>query len=305
MACAILPNRNCAIMKTIIIPTNFSVPAENAAHYAICLAKKLQADVILCNAYNLPSNAPMASQVTWPLLEEADLELEAQSNLNDTVKKMTSKDCCADNDHCPRVTFELGKGEVCKVVADLVKLKKADLVVMGMSGAGKIVQWVLGSNSKKMIDYADFPVLYVPYPASFKEVKKIGFTTAFSIDDLEHLQYLCRMAEQLDAEVIVYHITGFELRRFEEEQGIDRRFYQDVADKLDYPKIRFQAIWHSDVNEGLKYIIEEEGIDVLAMVHQQHGLLDKIFNGSYVHKVSRLIQVPLLVFQPCEKIYKI
>lgn len=291
-------------MKTIVVPTNFSVPAENAAHYAICLAKKLHADVILSNAYQVPSNAPMAAQVAWPLLEEADLELEAQNSLNEMVIQMTSKDCGASNDHKPNVTFELEKGEVCKVVAELVKLKKADLVVMGMSGAGPVVQWVLGSNSKKMIDYADFPVLYVPYPASYKEIRKIGFATAFSIDDLEHLQYLCRMAADLGAEVIVYHITSFDVQHFEEDQGLDSRFYEEVAAKLDYPKISFQSIWHSNVNEGLKYIINEEGIDLVAMVHQQHGMLDRLFNGSYVRKTSRITQIPLLVFQPCEKVYK-
>ncbi len=290
-------------MKTIVVPTNFSVPAENAAHYAICLAKKLQTDVVLCNAYQVPSDAPMAGQVAWPLLEEADLELEAQNSLNEMVIQMSVKDCGASNDRNPTVSFELEKGEVCKVVADIAKLKKAELVVMGMSGAGPIVQWVLGSNSKKMVDYADFPVLYVPYPASYQEIKKIGFATAFAIDDLEHLQYLCRLAEDLDAEVIVYHITSFEVQHFEEEHGLDRRFYEEVAVKLDYPKISFQAIWHSNVNEGLKFIINEEGIDLLAMVHQQHGLLDKLFNASYVQKVSRITQIPLLVLQPCEKVY--
>lgn len=292
-------------MKTILVPTNFSVPAENAAHYAICLAKKLHTDLILCNTYQDPANEPMATQVAWPLLEEADYELEAQSSLNDLVIEAGAKDCGEANDRLPKVTFELEKGEVCKVVSDLVKLKRADLVVMGMSGAGPIVQWVLGSNSKKMIDYADFPVLYVPYPASFSKIKKIGFATAFSVDDLEHLQYLCRMADQLDAEVIVYHITSFELQHLEEDEGIELRFEQDVARKLNYRKLSFQVIWHSNINEGLKYIINEEGIDILSMVHQQHSLLDKLFNGSYVHKVAKDTQIPLLVFQPCEKLYKV
>ncbi|MEJ5995272.1 universal stress protein [Pedobacter sp. Du54] len=292
-------------MKTILVPTDFSVPAENAAHYANSLAKRLFANILLCHAYNVPSDAPMAAQIAWPLMEEADLDLEAQSSLNDLIKEMCANGSGDETGKCPKVAFDLQKGEVCKVITDMVKLNKADLVVMGMSGAGKIVQWALGSNSKKMIDYADFPVLYVPYPASYKEIKKIGFATAFSVDDLEHLQYLCRLAEDLDAEVIVYHITSFDVQHFEEDHGLDRRFNEEVAAKLNYPKISFQAIWHSNVNEGLKYIINEEGVDLLAMVHQQHGLLDKLFNGSHVLKVSRITQIPLLVFQPCEKLYKI
>jgi nucleotide-binding universal stress UspA family protein len=290
-------------MKTIIVPTDFSVPAENAAHYAISLAKKLHADILLCHAYKVPSEAPMAAQVAWPLITEEDLQVEAENSLNAIVKKMGPENTDLEKSDCPRVNVEVQKGEVCKVVTELVRTKKAELVVMGMAGAGQIVQWILGSQAKRMIDEAEFPVLYVPYEAKFKEIRRIGFTTDFSTDDLEHLQYLCKMAEALDAAVVVYHVTYFEAEMREEQQGYEHHFYEEVANKLSFPQLSFQSICHSDVIEGLKYIINEEKIDLIAMVHEQHLFLDKVVNGSYVNRVSRFSKVPLLVFQPCEKIY--
>lgn len=290
-------------MKNILVPTDFSVAAENAAYYAISFAKAQKADVILCNAFKVPSESPMAAQVSWPLIEEVDLEIESDSSLNELVRQLSKEKTAVNDNFSPQLTFESEKGEVCQVVKELVKRKNIDLVVMGMAGASQLVQWVLGSNSKIMIDKADFPVLYVPYVAKYKPIKTIGFSTNLSIDDLAPLQYLCRMAAAIDAEIIVYHITSYELDKAERAEGRNLNYYNEVIKKVNYDKIRFENIWHSDIDEGFRWIRNNKGIDLVAMVHRQHSLLDKLLNGSYAHKLSRFIEVPLLIFQPSEKKY--
>ncbi|RZJ20371.1 MAG: universal stress protein [Acinetobacter sp.] len=290
-------------MKNILVPTDFSIAAENAAHYAINFAKAQKSNVVLCNAYRVPSESPVAAQVAWPLIEEVDLELESDNSLNELVRKLEKDKLSVTNNYSPQITFESAKGGVCQVVKELVKQKKMDLVVMGMAGAGQLVQWALGSNSKVMIDKADFPVLYVPYVAKYKSIKTIAFSTNLSIDDLEPLQYLCDMAANLEAEIVVYHITSYELEKVERAEGRSLAYYNGVIKKLAYDKIRFENIWHSDIDEGFRWIRNHEEIDMIAMVHQQHSLLDKLLNGSYAHKLSRFTAVPLLIFQPREKKY--
>jgi nucleotide-binding universal stress UspA family protein len=291
-------------MKNILVATDFSVPAENAAHYAIQLAKYLKADITLCNAYKVPSAAPMAAQVAWPLIDEEDVVTESHGSLTQLVEKLSSTACSIKDQFCPQVTFESEEGRVFEVVQEVVKRKKIDLVVMGMAGAGQIIQWALGSNSKEMIDEAEFPVLYVPFRAKFRAIRKIAFTTDLSIDDFEPLQFLCNMAKELGAEVIVYNITSFERQKMVEEEGRDKLYFEKVASKLQSGKVRFENIWHSDLNEGFRWIRNNKEIDVIAMVHHQHTLVDKLVNGSFAHKLSRFTKIPLLIFQPCEKIYK-
>ncbi|WP_316766441.1 universal stress protein [Pedobacter frigiditerrae] len=290
-------------MKNILVPTDFSIAAENAAHYAINFAKAQKSNIILCNAYKVPSESPIAAQVAWPLIEEVDLEIESDSSLNELVHKLDNEKLTVANNYCPQITFESEKGEVCQVVKEFVTRKNIDLVVMGMAGAGQLVQWALGSNSKEMIDKADFPVLYVPYVAKYKSIKTIAFSTNLSIDDLEPLQYLCKMATNLDAEIVVYHITSYELEQIERVEGRNLAYYNDVIKKLAYDNIRFENIWHSDIDEGFRWIRNNKEIDLVAMVHRQHSLLDKLLNGSYAHKLSRFTEIPLLIFQPSEKKY--
>lgn len=283
-------------MKTILVATDFSVPAENAAHYAIQLAKQIKTNVTLYNAFKVPADAPMAAQVAWPLVNEEDMEQESDSNLTQLVEKLSNNACNLDT-FCPEITFESEKGDVIQVIKEAVKRKKIDLVVMGMAGAGQLVQWALGSNSKTMIDEADFPVLYVPSVATFHGIKRIAFATNLSADDLAPLQFLCDLAKSIDAEILVYHITSAESKRFEEVKGMDQDFYDNVVSKLDYKKIKYENIWHSDIHEGLRWIRNNEKVDIIAMVHRQHSLVDRLVNGSYVHKLSRFTNMPLLIFQ--------
>jgi len=289
-------------MKNILVATDFSVPAENAAHYAIQLAKLIKANVMLCNAYKVPADAPMAAQVAWPLVNEEDMRSETGGSLTQLVDKLSN--VCSTDGFCPEITFESEKGEVCQVIDRFVKQKEIELVVMGMAGAGKLIQWALGSNSKTMIDGAEFPVLYVPGVAGFHGIKKIAFASSLSVDELEPLEFLCKLARPMDAEVVVYHICGSELKRSEELGGIDKDFYENVAQKIDYKKIKYENIWHSDIHEGLRWIRNNNDIDIIAMVHQQHNLVDKLVNGSYTHKLSRFTTVPLLIFQPKNKVAK-
>ena len=281
-------------MKKILMPTDFSVPAENAAQYALQLAKALKANVILCNAYKLPAEAPMAAQVAWPLVDSSQIEREVSGDLDNMVKELSEVVCAADQ-YCPELGYESGKGSVCEVVSALVKKRKIDLVVMGMAGAGSVTQLVLGSNTREMIETADFPLLLVPYEAVFKKIRKIVFATDLGKDELEPLRALSLFASVLKAELVIVHITSKEI----DPEGKLRHeiddFFQEVISKVNFSGIKYEYVWNIDVDNGLDWIAAQKDVDMVAMAHNRHHLLYRMFIGSHTQKLSRHIKIPLLV----------
>lgn len=290
-------------MKKILVPTDFSAPAENAAHYAIALAKMTKATVMLCNAFKVPAEAPMAAQVAWPLLDYTDMKQQSTSELDKQVEKFTAHSCENDsNEFCPSLSYESAMGTVCDVVDFLVKEKQIDLVVMGMAGAGGLVQFILGSNSRAMIERLSYPVLFVPFEASYQKIRKIVLATDLNPDDLKSLKFLVDIASSCDATVVVMHITNYENQKREEDQHQLEAFFDKVSTKIDYQKIRYEYVWNTNLDEGIAWIAEQSDIDLIAMVHHQHFMLDRIFNGSRTHRLARRTQIPLLVFPPSEYI---
>ena len=70
-------------MNTIIVPTDFSPAADNAAEYAAKLAQRLNASVLLLHVYQLP--VPMTDYPVLMVTVE-DLKKGAEEGLNRTLE---------------------------------------------------------------------------------------------------------------------------------------------------------------------------------------------------------------------------
>lgn len=284
-------------MKKILVPTDFSVPAENAAHYAVTLAKKLKADILLCNAFKVPAEAPMAAQVAWPLMDYAELKQEATNDLDRCVKLLSDPSCPVEEDeYCPDLTYESNVGSVCEVVTSIVEREKIDLVVMGMAGAGGLTQFILGSNSRAMIDKTPVPLLLVPFEAELKSIRKIAFATDLELSDIAALQFIANLALPLNATLTIVHVTNKDVDPDGKIQEKIDAFFDSVALNVKLSNIKYEYVWNVYVDDGLSWIAEQRDLDMMAISHDRHTLLGDIFKGSHTHKLSRHTKIPLLVF---------
>ncbi|MNY22792.1 Universal stress protein family protein [compost metagenome] len=194
------------------------------------------------------------------------------------------------------MSYESAKGDVCEVVSSMVSKRNIDLVVMGMAGAGSVTQFVLGSNSREMIEKAGFPLLLVPYEASFKKIRKIVFATDLSDDELKPLQALTRIAALLEAEIVIVHVTNKEVKPQEKLQQEIDEFLRNVASRVNFSGIKYEYVWNIDVDNGLDWVSEQKDVDIIAMAHHRHHLLYRMFIGSHTQKLSRHTKIPLLIF---------
>lgn len=266
-------------MKTILVPTDFSAPAENAARYALQLARYLEAEISLCHALFVPSVTPMAAQVAWPLYDYSALKQETDKELELLVKKLRVK----------KGTSAIG--QLTTVVSERVVQEKAVMVVMGMSGAGALSKFFLGSNSQKMIDAANFPVLLVPSEFAFSGIKKIAFATDLSSGDIKVIHSIAGFARRFNADLLVTHITDNAENRKKSDS-----FLNEISCKINYDKIYYRQVKNADIDEGLAWLSDHGFIDMLVMVHLHRNFLDRLFMGSHTQRQIRHIHIPLFVF---------
>ena len=74
-------------MKTILIATDFSVPANNAVRYGAQLAKQLDATIVLANAFSLPMGGYYSMAPLAVISELQSSSMEALHQLR-TLKKV-------------------------------------------------------------------------------------------------------------------------------------------------------------------------------------------------------------------------
>ncbi|WP_316818257.1 universal stress protein [Pedobacter nyackensis] len=287
-------------MKTILLPTDFSLAAKNAARYAMHLAKEMRANLKLCNAVMLPVEIPLAGHVSVPIVAIETLEHDTEEKLKHLAEKMSELDQLetANDTYHPLVAYGAETGSVTGVVKSFMTDHNISLVVMGTKGAGGLSQFLLGSSSRAMVEAATFPVLFVPPEASYNKIIKIAFATDLSKQDIAVIHVLASFARTFNAEILLVHISNqLPDSQMSSKKKIDE-FLNEITNNVNYHKIYYQHVLDEIVDEGLDWLSKYGQIQMLAMVHRKHDLLYRLFNGSRTQKLRRKIDIPLLVFPP-------
>jgi len=286
-------------MKTILVPTDFSPAAENAAHYALFLSRHLQADILLTHAFKVPAETRVAAQAAWPLENYEEIRQETQQELGQ-LRHQLEKEAATEiypRLHQPRIIDIAELGEVTTTIRNLVDHYHVPLVVAGMSGSGLIHRFLLGSTSRDLLEKATFPVLLLPARPMPRQLRKIAFATDLSETDIDIIHSLTSLARPFNAEILIAHVTDAKYDAVEHRQQVEG-FLKNVSCKANYPKIYYRHIKSMDVDHGLDWLSEHGMIDMLAMVHRPHPVLERLIKGSHTQRLAKHIRVPLLVFPP-------
>lgn len=286
-------------MKKILIATDFSATARNAAEYGYLLAKQLKTGVFLCNTIAIPSEVPVSGIVFWSQ-GDSDTLLE-----DSTAELKRLKAHLEQNDHTntfrPPVDYINEAGTVWYFVNNSAFKEQVDVIIAGTHEEDGLGGLLSGNHTLQLIETCIKPLLIIPKTAAFRPIKKIAFATdlAYPENDLHQLYELISMARTLDAEILLTHIKNKEDHSGKFEQNLEK-FLAEVSNKANYHHIYYRIIKQDKVELGLDWLCEHGQIDMLAMTHREHGFLENIFKGSHIKKMAGHIAIPLLVY-PCTK----
>lgn len=273
-------------MKTILVPTDFSKNANNALNYAIAMAKKEKAKIILMHAYDiiyLSADAPMEYYAEG---------LEATKN---ATQKMLST--LASRMEKSRIKYEIVnlQGLPVDSIVDIVKQKKVDFVIMGTKGASGLKEVLIGSNTEKVIAKASCPVIAVPEKASFNGVKKIAYATNYRSSDFVVLKQLVKLAQTFKSGIKLVHIANGEYTLIHEKEYM-KNFIEKVKQKTHYNRISSELLENEDIGKTLAQYIKKESVDILAVSTKHRSLFERLFSKSITKKLAYHTKVPLMVF---------
>ncbi len=280
-------------MKTILVPIDYSPCADNAVRYAIQIAKTIKASVHLCHSLLIPELIPMAGAVVWPVQDYSHLEEDAERALSAYVEKI-SKDEELNKPYLPTITHSYNLSSVKEMVDQIVETQQIDLIVMGTSGAGNMERLLLGSNSRAVVEKTNVPLLLIPKEAAYTAIDKIAFATDLSESDLNSIQAVARLFCLFNPEILLTHVHEEPSDLYDPSTKANQ-FLNRVTCNINYAKIYYRHLIETDIDKGLKWIIEHGQIDVLAMIHRHTGFLSRLLIGSHTQKMVRLTTLPLLV----------
>ncbi len=270
-------------MKTILVPVDFSGTSTHAARYAQQLAKQVGAKLILVHAYEPPPSFPM---VEGMLYSEESLRSLMKEKLEQLAIELDKEE--------PVIKIEsmVMDGNLKDVVKALTDAMQVFLIVMGITGAGKIKETFIGSNTLEVAKTNTVPVLIVPELANFTSITDIGLTTDFrdvinAIPDKKIIE----LVKTFGARLHVLNID-FQQRNWNEDVPFQSGLIETMFEHM-HPSYHF--IEGENVAEGLSTYALAHSIEILIAVPKKHNLLHQLFAGSHTKEIAFHSKVPVLV----------
>jgi nucleotide-binding universal stress UspA family protein len=192
-------------MKTIILPTDFSKTATNAAHFAINLATQFNIDrIILYNVYQ--TGTDMVADPMIPSLGALDLDVIKNASI-EGLKNFKRELMAASN---TQINIEILSEFtlLTEGIGALVERENADLVIMGITGGGAIQEKFFGSNTVSVAKRnAKAPVVIVPPNAKYNQLNKILLVYDFIKPPATIPLPLKKILNETNAKLYVLHIN--------------------------------------------------------------------------------------------------
>lgn len=272
-------------MKTILVPTDFSIAADSAIHYAVKVALLWDASLILYHSF-----IPFESGFYLLSLSEQE-NIEAHKKLTDRLT--TIKNSIVNKNSNLSVSIHVDQGPEGIKIIDFCKKSKSDLIVMGTKGASGLKEKLIGSFTAEVMTNAPCPVLAIPKKYKFKVPEKITYATNYNKKDKKVLQSLLEFNRLFNAKITILHIDwGITFFTADEDYEHYKKTIQNHFKDFEFT---FNHTVGKDVS---KTILEEtllDKTDIIVMNPlKRKGIWNRIFYRSVTKKIAYHIPVPLL-----------
>ncbi len=274
-------------MHTLLLPTDFSETAKNAALYAVNFAKQLGIKkIVVYNAYQ----QPIATDTTIAPVELIDFnELKAISVAGlEHFKEIIAGYQPGDIEIETVSEFALLTSDI----NDVCKQYTIDIVVMGVTGGGKLDETLIGSSAVDVAKHLTLPVIIVPPGGVFTTIKKVVFACDFKkVVESTPVKAIKQLLDETKAKLLVLNIDH-DNKHFSAETP----FESLLLDTLLYgyePEYHF--VDSTDFIEAIDGFAKEKEADLIITIPKKHGFFEKLFKESHTKQLAFHSHIPLMV----------
>jgi nucleotide-binding universal stress UspA family protein len=245
----------------------------------------------------MPAVPEMVGNTALPMADYAYMQAEKNKELQRLATRLSEeKEIYAGPESFhPAIGYTSAIGDIVNVIQKTADEERINLTIMGMSGAGAFSKFMIGSQTRDLIEVTHGPLLLIPPNATFKPLLRIAFATDLNPDDIQLIHSLTGIARKFNAELLIVHVVPEGIDQVIRKSEIDS-FLTDITDKVDYPRIYYRQVKNSAITKGLEWLSENAKIDMLAMSHTHRGFIGRLFKNSHAQNLARYTHIPLLVF---------
>lgn len=279
-------------MKKILVPTDFSKPAEWALEVATGIAKKAKGQIVLLHIVEQPTSESfnVEGQImneegwedklfTFKLIERNKIQLEEAAGVAEDAGVF--------------VTCELRLGNPFHGMRTVITDHNVDLVVMGTSGRSKFEEIMVGSNTEKVVRHAKCPVLTIHEKPTGENFTNIVYASSLNENEKAFADVVKNAQEMYQATV---HLVRINTPMNFQPDHIAKRTMEDFAKKLHLRDYTINLFSDRSEEEGILHFASSINADLIAMATHGRTGFAHVLVGSIAEDVVNHASRPVLTY---------
>jgi nucleotide-binding universal stress UspA family protein len=269
-------------MKRIIVPTNFTETAWNAAKHALEYANILDAEVILLNTFD----EIYAGEIKMISLKD-ELKSTSLKKLDTLSTELKKLDAAREI----KIRTVSLYGNLSKILKSYVSTSGNDIIVLGTKSKKRLAGRLFGDKVSKIVENIVCPILVIPphYNFSLSNGIACAISEFGEIDDMDVLTLTEIVANYYDPVLKLLHITT-EKEAYKETLVLPFSEFDSL--ETDYVDLIGDNIPRMLEN----YTIQEE-LNCLVLLKKDRSFMEKLFHKSISSEVVSHAHIPLLILR--------
>lgn len=271
-------------MKKILVPTDFSKCAGKAAVAAMKLAQNTESEIHFLHAADIPIDWQNMTD-SEKMYPEVTKKIKYYHAILDSLVQDAGKSAISAHKY-------LAFNKDYQAILEHISEHEIDMVVMGSRGASGLKEWLVGSNTQKIVRLSPVPVLVIKEDAfDYFKLDRMVFVSDFNEQVMDQFKFYVDFVQQLDAKLSLLFINTPE------------NFTDTITTKIKMGNYAMHApgtvdntyiFNHFNFMQGLEAFCQEHQVDALGMITHGDSSGMHLFNHSLTEKAVNRIQLPIL-----------
>ncbi len=266
--------------KIIIVGIDFSKGSVHALKFAMNLANKSGANVMLVHVMKPSREESLFSD------DRSELRREAKKRLEEMIEQ--HKFWMRGG----KLMYKVRSGKVEREIVNQAKYHDAYMVVVGTHGISGFEPFWIGSNAYRIVVNSPCPIVTIRYGMEItKRVSNIVLPIDSSQETRQKVPFVAEIAQYYKAEVLVVGLVSSSALR-----GIVTSYCGQVEKYLLKKRVPYSThmVNADNITEATITFAKENRGDLIAIMTEQETTLSNLLMGSYAQQMINHSHLPVL-----------
>jgi len=268
-------------MKTIIVPLDFSNESIPSLDFAIFMANKSSANILLVHVIKsyIANNEQLEKDRHWAIVKFEEIMRNYRDKLNSNLE----------------LSYRIKEGKIFREVTELAKTFEDSMIILSTHGESGFEELFIGGNAYKIASHSSVPVITIRRSLTITNIKKIVLPLDFTFETREKVPFTAELAKLFDSEIHLLAIRQVKLESMEQKI---QEYIKQVATYLEKQNISYtiENIQAHNLTDSTIEYANKIGADLISIMSEQEKKISNLLLGTYAHQMINQSFIPVLIF---------